>query len=40
MRAVVQRVARASVRAGGETVAQIEAGLLALVGVGEGDGAA
>jgi D-aminoacyl-tRNA deacylase len=40
VRAVVQRVARASVRAGGETVAQIEAGLLALVGVGEGDGAA
>jgi D-aminoacyl-tRNA deacylase len=40
VRAVVQRVARASVRAGGETVARIETGLMALVGVGVGDGAA
>jgi D-aminoacyl-tRNA deacylase len=39
VRAVVQRVSRASVRAGGETLAQIEAGLLALVGAGVGDGA-
>lgn len=33
MRAVVQRVARAEVRVGGETVAAMQAGLLALVGV-------
>lgn len=41
MRAVVQRVARAQVRVGGETVADMGPGLLALVGValedGEGD---
>lgn len=37
MRAVVQRVSRASVRVGGETVAAIGAGLLVLVGVGAGD---
>lgn len=37
MRAVVQRVTRASVRVGDETVGAIERGLLALVGVAEGD---
>lgn len=37
MRAVVQRVTRASVRVGAETVGAIERGLLALVGVEEGD---
>lgn len=37
MRAVVQRVARASVGVGGKTVAEIRAGLLVLVGVAEGD---
>jgi D-tyrosyl-tRNA(Tyr) deacylase len=37
MRAVVQRVTRASVRVGEETVGAIERGLLALVGVADGD---
>jgi D-tyrosyl-tRNA(Tyr) deacylase len=40
MRAVVQRVTRACVRVGDETVGQIEAGLLALVGVTHADGQA
>ena len=38
MRAVVQRVRSASVSVGGETVATMEHGLLALVGVARGDG--
>jgi D-tyrosyl-tRNA(Tyr) deacylase len=38
MRAVVQRVARAAIRVGGETVGEMGAGLLALVGVGRRDG--
>jgi len=38
MRAVVQRVTRARVTVAGETVGQIGAGLLVLVGVAEGDG--
>ncbi len=38
MRAVVQRVLSARVRAGGETVAEMQQGLLALVGVARGDG--
>ena len=38
MRAVVQRVARASVTVGGEPVSSIGAGLLVLVGVATGDG--
>ena len=37
MRVVLQRVDRASVTVEGETVGQIGVGLLALVGVGEGD---
>lgn len=37
MRAVVQRVARASVAIDGQTVAQIEQGLLVLLGVTDGD---
>ncbi len=37
MRAVVQRVSRAAVSVEQETVAQMEAGLLALVGVANGD---
>jgi len=37
MRAVVQRVRRAAVRVGGETVGAIDIGLLALVGCGQGD---
>jgi D-aminoacyl-tRNA deacylase len=37
MRAVVQRVTRASVRVGEETVGAIERGLVALVGIAEGD---
>jgi D-aminoacyl-tRNA deacylase len=37
MRAVVQRVTRASVRVGEETLGAIEHGLVALVGVAEGD---
>ena len=40
MRAVVQRVSRAAIRVGGESVGSLERGLLALVGVGRGDGAA
>ena len=39
MRAVVQRVDRAEVSVAGETVATMGAGLLALVGVGQDDGA-
>lgn len=38
MRAVIQRVARASVRVDGTTVGAIDAGLVALVGVAAGDG--
>lgn len=38
MRAVAQRVRRACVRVGGEVVAQIDVGLLALVGVAREDG--
>jgi D-tyrosyl-tRNA(Tyr) deacylase len=38
MRAVVQRVSRASVRVDGETVGEIARGLCVLVGVMEGDG--
>ncbi len=38
MRAVVQRVSRAEVRVGGETVGRIGAWLLVLVGCGKGDG--
>ena len=38
MRAVIQRVKSASVAVGGERTAQISSGLLALVGVEEGDG--
>ena len=38
MRAVVQRVTRARVTVGGETVGQVGAGLLVLVGVAEDDG--
>lgn len=37
MRAVVQRVAQASVTVDGETVGAIEQGLLVLLGAGEGD---
>lgn len=37
MRAVVQRVTRAAVRVGGETVGEIGRGLLVLVGAGAGD---
>jgi D-tyrosyl-tRNA(Tyr) deacylase len=37
VRAVVQRVSEASVTVAGERVAEMGAGLLALVGVGEGD---
>jgi D-tyrosyl-tRNA(Tyr) deacylase len=40
MRALVQRVTRASVRVGGETVAQIGPGLLVLLGVTHDDDAA
>jgi D-tyrosyl-tRNA(Tyr) deacylase len=40
MRAVVQRVRRASVTVGGEMIAQIAAGLLAFVGVAADDGPA
>ncbi|MGH2876470.1 MAG: D-aminoacyl-tRNA deacylase [Solirubrobacteraceae bacterium] len=38
MRAVVQRVSRASVRVSGELVSEIGAGLLVLLGVTHGDG--
>ena len=38
MRAVVQRVSSASVTVGGEVVGAIDAGLLVLLGVAEGDG--
>lgn len=38
VRAVVQRVSRASVRVGGETVGEIGAGLMVLVGVTHSDG--
>jgi D-aminoacyl-tRNA deacylase len=38
MRALVQRVSRAAVDVEGEKVAQIEAGMLVLLGVGVGDG--
>ncbi len=37
MRAVVQRVSRASVKVDGQIVGQIEAGLLVLLGVGQDD---
>lgn len=37
MRVVLQRVSRAAVRVEGETVAEIGRGLLALVGIAEGD---
>jgi len=37
VRALVQRVERASVRVGGETISQIGPGLLVLLGVGRGD---
>lgn len=40
MRAVVQRVSRASVTVEGNTVGAIEAGLLVFLGVAEGDGPA
>ena len=40
MRAVVQRVSRASVRVAGDKIAQIGAGFLVLVGVADGDTAA
>ncbi len=40
MRAVVQRVTRAAVRVGGETVGEIGRGLLVLVGAAAGDGPA
>lgn len=37
MRAVVQRVSRAAVRVGGETIGQIDRGLLLLLGIGKTD---
>lgn len=37
MRAVIQRVTRASVRVDGETIGEIGSGLLIFLGVGEGD---
>ncbi len=40
MRAIVQRVSRATVTCGGEEIAAIGAGLLVLLGVREGDGEA
>ena len=40
MRAVLQRVTRASVRVDGEIVGEIDRGVLALVGVERGDGSA
>src|ERR1044071_3434773 len=39
MRAVVQRVSRASVTVGGRVTGQIDRGLLVLLGAGAGDGA-
>lgn len=39
MRAVVQRVSQAAVVVSGETVGRIDAGLMVLLGVAEGDGA-
>jgi D-aminoacyl-tRNA deacylase len=39
MRLLLQRVARAEVRVGSESVGRIGAGLLALVGIGQGDDA-
>ncbi len=38
MRAVIQRVTRASVEVNGQVVGQIDAGLLVLLGVAKGDG--
>ena len=38
MRMVIQRVSRAEVRVGGETVSRIGTGLVALVGLERGDG--
>ena len=38
LRAVVQRVSRAEVRVGGEVCGKVGRGILALVGVGVGDG--
>ncbi len=38
MRAVIQRVSRASVTVGGEVVGSIGTGLLVLLGIGRGDG--
>jgi len=40
MKAVIQRVTRASVHVEGETVGRIESGLLVLLGVAKGDGEA
>jgi D-tyrosyl-tRNA(Tyr) deacylase len=40
MKAVIQRVTRASVQVEGKTVGQIESGLLVLLGVAKGDGEA
>jgi D-aminoacyl-tRNA deacylase len=40
MRALIQRVATASVEVAGEVVSQTSAGLLVLLGVGQGDGEA
>ena len=37
MKAVVQRVTRASVRVGGKITGEIQNGLLVLLGVGQGD---
>jgi D-tyrosyl-tRNA(Tyr) deacylase len=38
MRILLQRVSRAAVRVGGETIAEIGPGLVLLVGIGAGDG--
>ncbi len=40
MRAVIQRVSQASVEVEGQIVGQIDGGVLVLLGVGAGDGAA